>query len=222
MAEAYGQLTGRPAVAIGTRAVGAANMSIGIHTARQDSSPMLVVVGQVQRRVRGREAFQEVDQVQSFGRLAKWATEVSDRNAVTGAVDEVIRHLRTGRPGPGAAVRCRRTCSTSRSPATAPHRSAAARRISSRPPSGRSSTCSPARERPVILAGAGVLRARATNDLVQFAEMLEVPVIASWRRPDVFPNQHRLYLGMAGLGSAHDRAGRACAAPTPSSSSGRA
>jgi acetolactate synthase-1/2/3 large subunit len=56
--------------------------------------------------------------------------------------------------------------------------------------------------RPVILAGAGVLRARATNDLVQFAEMLEVPVIASWRRPDVFPNQHRLYLGMTGYGAA--------------------
>jgi acetolactate synthase-1/2/3 large subunit len=56
--------------------------------------------------------------------------------------------------------------------------------------------------RPVILAGAGVLRARATNDLVQFAEMLEVPVIAAWRRPDAFPNHHRLYLGMTGYGAA--------------------
>ena len=59
-----------------------------------------------------------------------------------------------------------------------------------------------AARRPVILAGAGVLRARATNDLVQFAEMLEIPVIASWRRPDVFPNHHPLYLGMTGYGSA--------------------
>src|SRR4029077_236013 len=57
MAEAYGQLTGRPAVVVGTRAVGAANMAIGIHTARQDSTPMVAIVGQVQRRFRGREAF---------------------------------------------------------------------------------------------------------------------------------------------------------------------
>ena len=95
MAEAYGQLTGRPAVVVGTRAVGAANMAIGIHTARQDSTPMVAIVGQVARRFRGREAFQEVDQVGSFGRLAKWATELSDRNTVSNALEEVLRHLRT-------------------------------------------------------------------------------------------------------------------------------
>ena len=200
MAEAYGQLTGRPAVVMGTRAVGAANMAIGIHTARQDSTPMVAIVGQVQRRFRGREAFQEVDQVQSFGRLAKWATEVSDRNAVPNAVEEVLRHLRTGRPGP-VLLSLPEDLLDEYVPATAPV-----------PPRGRTADLDPAAvrsvlhllagtRRPVILAGAGVLRARATNDLVQFAEMLEVPVIASWRRPDAFPNQHRLYLGMTGYGA---------------------
>ena len=73
MAEAYGQLTGRPAACLGTRAVGAANLAIGIHTASQDSTPMFAIVGQVERDYRGREAFQEVDQTESFGRLAKWS-----------------------------------------------------------------------------------------------------------------------------------------------------
>ena len=75
MAEAYGQLTGRPAACLGTRAVGAANMAIGIHTAKQDSTPLFAIVGQVDRELRGREAFQEVDQTNSFGQLAKWTAE---------------------------------------------------------------------------------------------------------------------------------------------------
>ena len=79
MAEAHGQLTGRPAVCLGTRAVGGANLAIGIHTARQDSTPMFAVVGQVERAVRGREAFQEIDQVATLGGLAKWAAEPRDR-----------------------------------------------------------------------------------------------------------------------------------------------
>jgi hypothetical protein len=73
MAEAHGQLTGRPAICIGTRAVGAANLAIGIHTARQDSSPMFALVGQVERGFLGREAFQEVDQASTFGGLANHA-----------------------------------------------------------------------------------------------------------------------------------------------------
>ena len=78
MAEAHGQLTGRPAACLGTRAVGASNLAIGIHTARQDSSPMFALVGQVERAHLGHEAFQEIDQVGSIGRLAKWAAEPAD------------------------------------------------------------------------------------------------------------------------------------------------
>ena len=75
MAEAIGQLTRRPAAVLGTRAVGAGNMAIGIHNARQNSTPIVALVGQVKREFFGREAFQEVDQVESFGRLAKWAAQ---------------------------------------------------------------------------------------------------------------------------------------------------
>src|SRR5688572_12525941 len=78
MAEAHGQLTGRPAACLGTRGVGAANLAIGIHTARQDSTPMFALIGQVDRAHRGHEAFQEIYQVATIGGLAKWAAEPSD------------------------------------------------------------------------------------------------------------------------------------------------
>ncbi|MBV8368732.1 MAG: thiamine pyrophosphate-binding protein, partial [Candidatus Eremiobacteraeota bacterium] len=73
MAEAYGKLTGRPGICMVTRAPGATHASIGVHTARQDSTPMIVFVGQVARGMQGREAFQEIDYAQVFGGLAKWA-----------------------------------------------------------------------------------------------------------------------------------------------------
>ena len=100
MAEAHGQLTGRPAACLGTRGVGAANLAIGIHTARQDSTPMFAIVGQVERAHRGHEAFQEIDQVATIGGLAKWAAEPSDPADVAPVMSEAIRQALGGRPGP--------------------------------------------------------------------------------------------------------------------------
>ncbi|HVA85458.1 MAG TPA: thiamine pyrophosphate-binding protein, partial [Candidatus Saccharimonadales bacterium] len=201
MAEAYGQLTGRPAVALVTRAVGAANLAIAVHTARADSSPMVAIVGQVERRFRGREAFQEVDVAGTFGGLAKWSTEVGDPSSVPSAIETALRELRTGRPGP--VLLALPEDLFDQSVPDAPPPPFRPRTIDIDPSDVRDvlSLLAGAR-RPVILAGAGVLRARATADLVALAEMLEVPVVSSWRRPDVFPNDHRLYLGMAGHGSA--------------------
>ena len=95
-ADAYGKLTGRPGVCMVTRGPGATHASTGVHTAMQDSTPLVLLVGQVPRAHRGREAFQEVDYEQMFGRLAKWATEVSDRNAVAGVIS-TYRAARDGR-----------------------------------------------------------------------------------------------------------------------------
>src|SRR5205823_4493066 len=78
MAEADGKLTGRPGICFVTRGPGATHASAGVHTARQDSTPMILFIGQVDRRVRDREAFQEVDFAQFFGPIAKWAAEISD------------------------------------------------------------------------------------------------------------------------------------------------
>jgi acetolactate synthase-1/2/3 large subunit len=200
-AEAYGQLTGRPAVCLGTRAVGAANLAIGIHTATADSTPMFAIVGEVARGLRGREAFQEADIVGGVGRLAKWAGEIADPASAAATLEAAVRATVDGRPGPALIaipedVQLLSIAPGTRVPVVRQHPEA---------PSAADVRAVlhflAAAERPVILAGAGVLRARCSNDLTRFAELLHVPVIAAWRRGDVIPNDHPLYLGMTGFGS---------------------
>lgn len=201
MAEAHGQLTGRPAAALGTRAVGAANLAIGIHTARQDSSPMFALVGQVDRPLRGREAFQEIDQTSTIGGLASHAAEISDVADLPTVLGDAVRAATTGRPGPAylsvpedvidEIVPAGTALDTSRPAPRRPEPDEIRAAIQ---------LVATAR-RPVILAGGGVLRARTSTELVRFAELVRVPVVAGWRRGDVVPNDHPLYLGMAGYGS---------------------
>ncbi len=202
MAEAHGNLTGRPAACIGTRAVGASNLAIGIHTARQDSSPMFALVGQVERAHRGHEAFQEIDQVGTIGGLAKWAAEPTEAAEVPGVLAEALRQVAGGRPGP-VLLSLPEDLLDELAPVDA-------HVTPERPTSGRPSDSEirqvlellASAERPVILAGGGVLRARTSTDLLRFAELLQVPIVAGWRRADVVSNDHPLYLGMAGFGAA--------------------
>jgi acetolactate synthase-1/2/3 large subunit len=201
MAEAHAQLTGRPAVALGTRAVGAANLAIGIHTAFADSSPMFVLIGQVPRGQLGREGFQEVDLVGSIGGLAKWAAQPRDVGEAVDVVTEAVTQATTGRPGPVLLS----------FPEDLPDELVPAEALRPAPrPTPPRPTDDEIRDilqllararRPVILAGGGILRARTSNDLVRLAELLRVPVIAAWRRGDVIPNDHPQYLGMAGYGA---------------------
>src|SRR4029453_7882050 len=97
---AHGQLTGRPAACLGTRAVGGANLAIGIHTARQDSSPMFALGGQVGRAFPGCEGFKEIDQAPPLGGLAKWAAEPQRAEDVPGIVAAAVQAALGGRPGP--------------------------------------------------------------------------------------------------------------------------
>ncbi|MFI5254174.1 MAG: thiamine pyrophosphate-dependent enzyme [Candidatus Limnocylindrales bacterium] len=203
MAEAVGQLTGRPALCLATRAVGAANLAIALHTAAQDSTPLVAVIGQVPREFRGREAFQEVDLVATFGGLCKAAIEVDDPGRLAAETARLIGLARAGRPGPvllalpedvldvaldGPAVA--RAPEPDR-PRPAPAEVAAVLDALA------------AARSPVILAGAGILRSGrdAQAALVRLAAATETPVVAGWRRGDVFPNAHRLYLGMTGYAS---------------------
>ena len=201
MAEAHGQLTGRPAAAIGTRGVGAANLAIGIHTARQDSSPMFALVGQVERSVRGREAFQEIDQATTIGGLAIHAAELTAAADVPRMVGDAVRAALVGRPGP-AFLSLPEDILDEELPAGTQLDTSRPAPVRPEPDDVRAVLhFLAAAERPVILAGGGVLRARTSTDLVRLAELLRVPVIAGWRRADVIPNDHPLYLGMAGYGS---------------------
>lgn len=211
MATAATQLTGRPQLCLATRAVGAANLAIGIHAARADSVPMVALVGQVPRRFRGRDAFQEADLVASVGRLAKWAVEIDEPRRVEAAMTEALQRAQSGRPGPVLislpedVLDLRAAGSGTRS---SPGQPASAASGAARPPAPDSDAIRgvlrmmAASRRGVILAGAGVIRANASRRVLRLAEALGVPVIAAWRRPDVVPHGHPLYLGMAGYSSA--------------------
>jgi acetolactate synthase-1/2/3 large subunit len=202
MAEGFGQLTGRPAACMVTRAVGAANLAIALHTARQDSTPLIAIAGQVPRAFRGREAFQEADLVETFGRLCKEAAEVDSAARLAATANALIDTACSGRPGPVLLSVPEDVFDEEVDGDTGPARS----RPHRRPHALSEASVDKALElvamsrRPIIVAGAGVSRsAQAREALVAFAEAMAVPVIASWRRPDVFPNDHPLYLGMAGL-----------------------
>ncbi|MGI8928310.1 MAG: thiamine pyrophosphate-binding protein [Candidatus Limnocylindrales bacterium] len=204
MAEAIGQLTRRPAAVLGTRAVGAGNMAIGIHTARQNSTPIVALVGQVKREFLGREAFQEVDQVDSFGRLAKWTAEIDDPMAAQATLNFGVREMLSGRPGPvlfslpedvldlpAPRSRGSRAAGWTPEPPLRPD-PATVSEIIDRLRQAR---------RPAILAGYGVVAAEATDLLAEISKRLAVPVFSSWRRPTAFPNDHPNYLGMTGYGA---------------------
>ena len=100
MAEAHGKLTGQPGIAFVTRGPGATNAAIGIHAARQASTPMILFVGQIPLDVRGREAFQEVDYRAVFGSLAKWAVEIEQVDRIPEIVARAFATALSGRPGP--------------------------------------------------------------------------------------------------------------------------
>jgi acetolactate synthase I/II/III large subunit len=200
MASGWAALSGEVAVCMGTRAVGSANMAIGIHNAQQDSLPMVAIAGQVNRDFLGREAFQEVDLVGVFSHLCKWAVQIDDARRVPELLSQALYVAQSGRPG-AVFVSLPQDVSeevadmelvTRRLP-VAPHPDPAALDAALDALAGA--------ERPLIYAGHGLTSPAASELLVRLAEALEVPVVMSWRRHDGFPNDHRLYLGTAGVGA---------------------
>jgi acetolactate synthase I/II/III large subunit len=199
MAEADGKLTGTPAVAMATRGVGASNLAIGVHTARQDSTPMLVLLGQVETDFLGREAFQEVDLAGFYAPITKWSATVHRADRLAEFVARALRIATSGRPGPvmlalPADVLGERVPDDPRAAVPVPQRSGPAplevKAIVRRIAAARS---------PVVIAGGGARGAR--EELVSFAEAFNCGVYAAWRRQDVFPNSHPNYLGHLALGT---------------------
>jgi acetolactate synthase I/II/III large subunit len=199
MAEAEGKLTGRPAVAMATRGVGASNLAIGVHTARQDSTPMLVLLGHVETDYLGREAFQEVDLSALYAPITKWSATVHRADRLAEFVARGLRIATSGRPGPvmlalpadvlGEAVEDYPGACLTASPRSAPAPEDV--RVIAERLAGA--------HRPVVIAGGGAQRAR--ESLVSFAEAWGIGVYAAFRRQDVFPNVHQNYLGHLTLGT---------------------
>jgi len=203
MAEAVGKLTGLPALCMGTRGVGSANMAIELHTAYQDSTPLIALIGQVETLHRHKEAFQEVELAPFFAHIVKWTVEVERTDRLPALIHEATRRAISGRPGPVLLAvptdvlnaECDFTPDHFRTPAVVPRPAPTAA------DAAQTVDLLLDAERPVILAGGGVLRAGATDELVRFAEATGIPVIAGFRRYHVFPNDHPLFLGSIGLGA---------------------
>lgn len=201
MAEAVGQLTGRPAAVLGTRAVGAGNMAIGIHTARQNSTPLVALVGQVRREFIGREAFQEADLVATVGGLAKWAGQLDTPDDAARVVGEGLSQMLSGRPGP-VLFSLPEDVLDVELPTSA--KAAIEVRRPSAPAAGEVRAVLDLlgnAMRPAIMVGGGVTAAGGREHVVALAERLGVPVVAAWRRTAAFPNDDDHYVGMTGYGA---------------------
>jgi acetolactate synthase-1/2/3 large subunit len=202
MAEAVAQLTGRPTLVLAGRAPGAANLAIGLQAAQSDSAPVIAIVGQVRREVRGREAFQEMELVRTFESMVKWAAEAKEPGEVVALGERAVATAMRGRPGP-VLLAVPEDLLDAVVPAANSNPAARVEHPAEPDPAlvRKAMHLLLDAQRPLIVAGAGILRARTTDALVRFAETVQVPVVASWRRGDVFPNDNPLYLGMTGLGS---------------------
>ncbi|PWA12854.1 acetolactate synthase [Pueribacillus theae] len=200
MAEAYGKATRKPGIAMATRGVGGSNLAIGIHTAFQDSTPMVVLLGQVHSKFRGREGFQEVDLDQFFGHIAKWTVEIKDAERVPEFIQRAFRVAQTGRPGPVVVSLPEDVLVEEATMNFGPPIQIPAPRPSAKEVVNVAELLGEA-ERPLILAGGGVIASHGEQLLVELAEKYQIPVMASFRRHDVFPNDNKLYAGHAGLGT---------------------
>jgi acetolactate synthase-1/2/3 large subunit len=199
MAEAYGKLTGRPGVCFVTRGPGATNASIGVHTAFQDSTPMILFVGQVGRDFSEREAFQEIDFRRMFGQMAKWVAQIDDARRIPEMVGHAFHLAVSGRPGPIVLALPEDMLAERVAVAdTAPYKL-----VQAHPGAedlARLRELIAGAERPLMILGGSGWTQAATLDIRAFAERMNLPVACAFRRQDLFDNRHRLYAGDAGIG----------------------
>ena len=203
MAEAQGKLTGKPGICFVTRGPGATNASIGLHTAFQDSTPMILFIGQVASDQRDREAFQEVDYRQMFGPgtlgMAKWVGEVHDAERLPEYVARAFHTAMQGRPGPVVLVLPEDMLTKPiTAPVVAPARPAEAAPTPAALAELRLRLA--AAKRPLVIAGGGGWTCEATTALQAFAEAWQLPVGCAFRFQDLFDNAHPNYAGDVGIG----------------------
>src|SRR5215470_12459581 len=194
MAEAIGKATGLPGICFVTRGPGATNASPGIHIARQDSTPMIVFVGQIARDMREREAFQELDYRAVFGTMAKWATELDDPARVPEIVSRAFYTATSGRPGP-VVIALPEDMLTER---VAVADAMAFEPIETWPgltDMMRLQKLLWAAERPIVLAGGSRWSEAARAALMRFAERFALPVATTFRRGYLFDALHPCYAG---------------------------
>jgi acetolactate synthase-1/2/3 large subunit len=199
MAEAYGKLTGRPGVCFVTRAPGATHAAVGVFTAFQDSTPLVLFVGQVPRAHRGREAFQELDYERVYGSVAKSVVELERADEVPEVVEHAFRTACSGRPGPVVValpedVLGEEADAADAAPFTAAQPAPTAAEL------GRVRDLLQGAQRPLVVVGGGGWSSEAAAALQAWAEASRVPVVTSFRRQDYVDNTSPSYAGVLTIG----------------------
>ena len=199
MAEAYGKLTGKPGICFVTRGPGATNASIGVHTAYQDSTPMILFIGQVGNDFMDREAFQEIDYRRMYGQMAKWVTQIDRADRIPEYLARAFQVATSGRPGPVVlALPEDMLIDTAQVADTRRYTPVQASPSASQIDTLRGMLAQA--KRPMVLLGGGTWNAQACADLQQFAEANHLPVGCTFRFQDLLDNAHPNYVGDVGIG----------------------
>lgn len=199
MAEAHGKLTGEPGVCFVTRGPGSTNASIAIHTARQDSTPLIVFVGQVGRDALGREAWQEIDYGQMFGHIAKWVAQIDSAERIPELVHRAYSVATSGRPGPVVLALPEDMLTDLVAVADCPRYQRSAAAPTPEALAGLATRLQQA-QRPLVLLGGGGWTPQACADIAAFAAHFQLPVACTFRRQDLIDHHDVHYVGEAGLG----------------------
>jgi acetolactate synthase I/II/III large subunit len=198
-AEAFGKLTGRPGILFVTRGPGASNAAVGIHTAMQDSTPLIAFVGQVGSGMVDREAFQEIDYRRMYGSVAKWVAQIDRAERIPEYVAHAYRVAMSGRPGPVVLALPEDMLAANSDVADAPYVEAIAA-AAPREDVRRVEAMLHDAQRPLVIAGGSRWDDAARGALMRFAEASQLPIACAFRRQDVFDNAHPLYAGDVGIG----------------------
>src|SRR6478752_3607482 len=199
MAEAFGKLTGRPGIVFVTRGPGASNAAVGIHTAKQDSTPMIVFVGQVGTDMSDRDAFQEIDYRQMYGSVAKWAAQIDRAERIPEYVAHAYRVAMSGRPGPVVLALPEDMLTPRAEVGDAPY----VEPIAAAPPRDDVVDVEArlrAAQRPLVIVGGSRWDQDARDALERFAVASQLPIACAFRRQDIFDNRHPGYAGDVGIG----------------------
>jgi acetolactate synthase I/II/III large subunit len=199
MAEAQGKLTGRPGICMVTRGPGATNASSGVHVAHQDSTPMILFVGQVGRGMLDREAFQEIDFRRMFGQMTKWVAQIDEAARIPEYVSRAFHVAVSGRPGP-VVLALPEDMLRDEVEVTDPE---PYKRVEAHPSSGQMAefrALIAKAKRPLAVLGGGGWNSKAAARVAAFVEASGLPVAASFRRQDYFDNANPCYVGDIGVG----------------------
>jgi acetolactate synthase-1/2/3 large subunit len=200
MADAHGKLTGEPGICMVTRGPGASNALAGVHIAKQDSTPLILFVGQIERAVREREAFQEMDYRAVFGTQAKWVTEIDQVERIPEILSRAFHVATSGRPGPVVIALPEDMLVEMAEVPDAPRYEV----IENAPATGQMEDLArrlSEAKKPIAILGGTRWNQQAVDQFADFATRCKLPVAVQFRRQMLFPTDHACFIGDVGLGS---------------------